>query len=144
MPALNRGPGLDGAVTRHDGLWSAIVHGIPDGISAGYDVEHFAELRDSVREALIDLLEHDQFELQWAFGGPGHDYTRALGVAHTQAEAVTIAREHLERARFEAIAEMQGAGLSYRDIADALGISHQRVAQLVKAHRDDDPRAAIA
>lgn len=131
-------------VVREDGLWSAIVHDLPEGTSAGYDFERFADLRDGVREAVIDLVEHDDFELEWAFGAAGHDYTRTLGMALTQADAVASARDHLERARHEAITDMQGAGLSYRDIADALGISHQRVAQLTKGRRENGNRAASA
>ena len=117
-------------VTRGDGLWSAVVNGLPAGVSAGYDFDRFDELHDGVRDALIDLLGHDQFDLTWRYHAKSGDFTESLNDALTQAATVTRAREKLNRVRVGAIHEMHAAGLSYREIGDALGLSHQRVAQL--------------
>lgn len=44
--------------------------------------------------------------------------------------------DHAGRQREEAVAELHALGLSYRDIAADLGLSHSRVAQMVARHRD--------
>lgn len=120
-------------VTPDHGLWSAVVHGLPARVSAGYDFDHFNDLHDGVREALIDLLDHDEFDLTWRYHAKNGDFTEPLDAALSQAAAAQDARKKLDQARIDAIREMSRAGLSYREIADALGLSHQRIAQL-KAH----------
>ncbi|MFP5021989.1 MerR family transcriptional regulator [Pseudonocardia phyllosphaerae] len=117
-------------VTRDDGLWSAVVRGLPPNTSAGYDVEHLAELHDDVRESLVDLLGTEDFTLVWKYRTDDGDFTAPLLDALDKSARAGEARAELDRARLEAIAAMRAAGLSYRDIGDALEMSHQRVAQL--------------
>lgn len=52
-------------VNREDGLWSAIINDLPGGAFVGLDFEHFADIRDGVREALIDFFGNEEFALEW-------------------------------------------------------------------------------
>lgn len=120
-------------VTREDGMWVAVVDGLPANTFAGYEVDHFAEIADAVRSGLADLLGRDDFDLDWHFAGGGREFTKPLVEALDVAEAAEQARAELARSRAAAIHEMRLAGLSFRDIADALQMSHQRVSQLVNS-----------
>ena len=117
-------------VTREDGLWSAIVDDLPDGAFVGLDFERFAEVGDGVRESLIDLFHHEDFELEWTFTTEHGDFTGPLRRALEQAGVADEARAHLDSARREAVDTMRDAGLSYQEIGDALGLSKARVSQI--------------
>lgn len=120
-------------VTREDGLWAAVVDGLPPNTFAGYDVEHFHDLADTVDAGLRELLGWDGFTLDWHFVSDSHEYTKPLFSALTAAAEADRARAVLAETRQEAVRELHEAGLSYRDIADALQMSHQRVSQLANA-----------
>jgi len=74
--------------------------------------------------ALWFELEPEQFEIDWdvRLGERG----QAGRAAMSHAEADRIRRDDAVRALTE-------AGMSYRDIADLFGLSHQRVAQIARA-----------
>lgn len=77
--------------------------------------------------ALWFELEPDQFEIDWNIqlgdlAGPVKQARSAM--AH--AEADRARRDAADRA-------LTDAGVSYRDIAELLGLSHQRVAQIARA-----------
>ena len=71
--------------------------------------------------------EPDQFEIDWdiRLGELSKPLTQArTAIAHAEAD-----RER----RDEAVRALKAAGMSYRDIADLLGLSHQRIAQIARA-----------
>lgn len=77
--------------------------------------------------ALWFELEPDQFDVDWdiRLGALAAPVRRArLAMAHAEAD-----RDR----RDEAVRALTEQGVSYRDIAELLGISHQRVAQIAQA-----------
>lgn len=77
--------------------------------------------------ALWSELEPQQFEIDWdlRLGDIARPVKEAkAAIAH--AEEDRTRRDHAVRALTE-------AGVSYRDVAELLGLSHQRVAQIAKA-----------
>lgn len=72
-------------------------------------------------------LEPDQFEIDWDV---------RLGDFATTVKQARVAMAHAEsdrQRRDEAVRSLSEAGMSYRDIAELLGLSHQRVAQIAQA-----------
>lgn len=119
-------------VTREDGLWVADIHG--EGLGpAATDVERFADLDVEVRDLIAGLTDTDpdSFGLTWQYlisGVDATDMVRALAAAERRfAEASRIR----EAARLAVINQLRRAGVSQSVIGDVLGLSHQRVHQLV-------------
>jgi predicted RNase H-like HicB family nuclease len=72
-------------------------------------------------------LEPEDFEIDWDI---------RLGDLTVPVKQAKVAMAHAEadRARRDkAVKQLTDAGVSYRDIAELLGLSHQRVAQIAKA-----------
>lgn len=77
--------------------------------------------------ALWFAMEPDRFEIDWdvRLGDLAAPVSRARSaMAHAEADRLR---------RDSAIRAMNEAGISYRDIAELLGLSHQRVAQIARA-----------
>lgn len=72
-------------------------------------------------------LEPEQFEIDWdvRLG----DLTASV----RQAKAAMVHAEADRSRRDQAVKALTEAGISYRDVAELLGLSHQRVAQIAKA-----------
>jgi DNA-directed RNA polymerase specialized sigma24 family protein len=121
-------------VAREDGLWVAVVDGLAGGAT---DVEHFNELDTEVRDLISGLADVDphEFDIEWHFEQNGRDYTPVLQRLHEWETAAENAIKHRDASRRAAIVAMRSATLSYRDIADVLGLSHQRVAQLAAEYQ---------
>ena len=72
-------------------------------------------------------LEPDQFEVDWDV---------RLGDLATPVKKARAAMAHADadrERRDDAVRALTAAGMSYRDIAELLGLSHQRVAQIARA-----------
>jgi DNA-directed RNA polymerase specialized sigma24 family protein len=121
-------------VTREDGLWVTVVDRLAGGAT---DVEHFDELDTEVRDLVAGLTDTDphEFDIEWHFQQNDHDYTSALQQLHERESEAENAIKHRDTSRRAAIVAMRSAALSYRDIADILGLSHQRVAQLAAEYQ---------
>ncbi|PZS38287.1 MAG: MerR [Pseudonocardiales bacterium] len=125
----------DVTVTREDNLWVALV----DDIGAT-DVEHFPELDVEVRDYIAGMTDTDpdDFAVRWRYEINGRDVTDALArfmaaereLREVMEEEAAKAAER-DAARLVAIKAVRSAGLSQRTAADVLGLSHQRVHQLV-------------
>lgn len=121
-------------VSREDGLWVADIWG-PGLGPAATDTARFADLDAEVRDIIAGLTDAnpDEFRLTWRYIIDGADVTPAVAKlmeAEAQLHEATRAREE---ARSHALRELAGAGLSQSAIGDILGVSHQRVHQLLRA-----------
>lgn len=106
--------------------WLVNVAGTPGahtfGRSLGEAKRHGVEVL-----ALWFELEPDEFEIDWDvrlgnLAGPVKQARAAM--AHAEADRIR---------RDDAVRALTEAGMSYRDIAELLGLSHQRVAQIARA-----------
>ena len=122
-------------VEREDQLWTALVDGLPSGMFGATDTDRFVDLDDLVRDLIATLTDVDPstFDLTWHFVQIGVDYTDAIEQASETAQALHAAGAAHEEARGTAVEAMVRAGLSQRAIGDALGLSYQRIGQLVRA-----------
>ncbi|MCP2252163.1 hypothetical protein LY13_000902 [Prauserella aidingensis] len=122
----------DVVVTREDGLWVAVVDGLPGGAT---DVDRMRDLESDVRDLIAGLrdLDPEDFEIRWHYRQGEHDLTPAVALLQEREQSAEEAVRKRDEARYSAIVEMHEAGLSYRTIADLVGISHQRVQQLASA-----------
>lgn len=117
-------------VNREDNLWVAIVHGLRAGAT---DVESLDELDLEVRDLIAGLADRDpaSFDIVWHYVQDHHDYTKAVEELHRWEQQTAQAIANRDSARKEIIATLKSAGLSQRAIAEVIGTSHQRVAQLM-------------
>jgi DNA-directed RNA polymerase specialized sigma24 family protein len=121
-------------VTREDGLWVADIWA-PELGPAATDTAHFADLEAEVRDLLAGLTDSEpgHVELTWRYNIGGADVTETISrLLKAEVKLQKAARAH-EEARRAALAELAGTGLSQAAIGDVLGVSHQRVHQLLKA-----------
>jgi hypothetical protein len=120
-------------VTRDENLWAAQIGGLPPGRIGVTDAEHFADLDVDVRDLVAGLTDTDPdaFDLTWSYVQNGHDYTSSLEQAHEWQRRLAEAEANRDRQRSAVAREMTRAGLSQRAIGDALGVSHQRVGQIL-------------
>ena len=117
-------------VSREDDLWVAVVEGIPAGAT---DVERFEDLPEAVRDLISTLLdvEPDSFWIDWHYRQGGHDLTGLIAGLREWEDLAERAVRNRDASRKAVVTAMHAAGLSYREIADVIGISHQRVGQLI-------------
>lgn len=115
---------------RHDpkdrSYWLVNVVGHPGAHTFGRSL---AEAKRNAIEvvALWFELEPHQFEIDWDV---------RLGDLARQVKQAKAAMAHAEldrSRRDQAVKQLTDAGVSYRDVAELLGLSHQRVAQIAKA-----------
>jgi predicted RNase H-like HicB family nuclease len=107
-------------------FWLVNVVGEPGAHTFGRSL---AEAKRHALEvvALWFELEPQQFEIDWDL--------RLGGIARPVKEAkAAIAHAEEDRTRRDrAVRALTEAGVSYRDVAELLGLSHQRIAQIAKA-----------
>lgn len=132
-------PAYSVTVSREDGLWVAVVDGLPAGAT---DVEKFEELDDAVRDLIAFLadVEPDAFWIDWRYRLGTQDLTVLVENLREWEHLAEQATRHRDATRKAVVESMRSAGLSYREIADVVGLSHQRIGQLVAA--DDHGAAA--
>jgi hypothetical protein len=125
----------DVTVRREDNLWSAVADGLPRGVVGSMDYDTFAELHAELPWFIADLTDTEpgDFAINWHYEINGRDVTEALrSLADATAELQRVHASQ-EQARKSALAALADAGLSQRAMAEILGISHQRVNQLVNS-----------
>ena len=122
-------------VTRDDDVWAAVIDGLPPHMIGATDVERFSDLEPEVRDLVAALTDADldSFGLEWRLLIGNRDVTAevvALRQAETALQDALAARDEARRTVLKALAT---TGLSQGAIGDVLGVSHQRVHQLLKA-----------
>ena len=120
-------------VTREDHLWVAVASGLPKGVVGAMDYEHFLELREDFPIYLGELLEISSADIsiRWIYQINGKDVTSQLRKLLLAEEELLRTRQSQEDARKEALSALTDAGLSQRAMADVVGVSPQRINQLV-------------
>jgi hypothetical protein len=121
-------------VTRENGLWAADIWG-PELGPMATDTVHFADLETEVRDLIAGLTDTDpgDFELSWRYSLGGADMTSTISRLLAAEVGLQRATQAHEEARRAALRELASTGLSQSVIGDVLGVSHQRVHQLLKA-----------
>jgi predicted RNase H-like HicB family nuclease len=106
--------------------WLVSVIGEPGAHTFGRSLSE-AKRHAVEMAALWFEMEPDQLDIDWD--------VRLGDLARPVKEArVAIAHAEADRAqRDEAVRTLSDLGVSYRDIAELLGLSHQRVAQIARA-----------
>lgn len=125
----------DVTVTREDGVWVVDIGGLPPSYFGMTQVTKFGDLDLEVRDLIAGLteVEPDSFELTWRILFGEHDVTKLISeMGHLQ-RALTSIEVQRDDIRNRIIREGVGAELSQSVIADVLGVSQQRVGQLVRA-----------
>jgi DNA-directed RNA polymerase specialized sigma subunit len=122
-------------VTRDSDVWAAVVDDLPPHVIGATDVEHFAELEPEVRDLVAALTDSDlyDFDLDWRIVIDGRDVTEEITMLGQAEAALTDAAAMRDNARNSALKALADTGLSQAAIGDVLGVSHQRVHQLLKA-----------
>ena len=121
-------------VTREDGVWVADIWA-PELGPAATDTVHFADLEAEVRDLIAGLTDREpgDLELTWRYNIAGADLTETISRLLKAEIGLQMATQAHEEARRAALQELACAGLSQAVIGDVLGVSHQRVHQLLKA-----------
>ncbi len=107
-------------------VWLVNVVGYPGAHTFGRSLAEAKRHGTEVVSLWFDLEPH-QFDVDWDI--------RLGNLAGAVRQAATaIAHSEVDRSRRDqAVRKLTDAGVSYRDIAELLGLSHQRVAQIAKA-----------
>lgn len=119
-------------VTREDGLWVANIAELSPGAT---DVEHFADLETEVRDLISGLsdADPDELEVSWRYVVDETDVTDVVQSWARAERELAVASSAREEARANVMSALRHARMSQAAIGDLLGLSHQRVHQLVKA-----------
>lgn len=118
-------------VTREDGFWVGVVRGVRGGAT---EARRLSALQGEVKDLLVGLLEVDESAIELAFNvepAIGIGASKALRSFDEAKRALVQAQWDYESAQRDAVHELSVAGLSLRDSGTLLGISHQRVQQLL-------------
>jgi hypothetical protein len=117
-------------VTREKPFWVAVVQGLPGGATESRSVALLdGEVRDLV-SGLTDVDE-DTVELTWDYGAAfPEDVAAVLGQVRAAREDLERSRDEYERLQHDAVAGVRGEGVSMRDAAVLLNLSHQRISQI--------------
>ena len=117
-------------VTREKPFWVAVVQGLPGGAT---ESRSLALLDGEVRDLVSGLtdVDEDAFELSWDYAAAFPDDIAAVLVQMRAArENVERSRDEYERLQHDAVVGVRGQGVSMRDAAVLLNLSHQRISQI--------------
>lgn len=112
------------------GAWWAIeVEGVRNAVSQARRLDQVEAMAREVVALLLDVAE-DSFDLDIEVSMPAQWAEWVASVKAAQATAAVTEAEAGRKAR-EVARALRAAGLPIRDVGAVLGVSHQRVSQLV-------------
>lgn len=119
-------------VTREGGYWVAVVEGLRGGATEARTLANLeVELRDLIA-GLLDLDE-DSFELEMRLGAELNEIGFLVEQMIEAQDHLAKARQGYEAAQQEAVKALAEKHVSARDSAKLMGVSHQRISQLLNA-----------
>lgn len=118
-------------VSRENQWWVAEVDGMP---AAATETRRLADLDAEVRDLLAGLLEVDEESLTIHY-----DFSQAFGTTAAEAweqfvterDELYRRQQQLEHDRSAIVRTLRDHGVSTRDVGKLVGLSHQRVSQLL-------------
>jgi len=120
---------FDVDVHREGRYWVAVARGVRGGAT---ETRRLANVEPEVRDLLSGLLDLDpdqlQLRLHYQIQRDADQRVREFQDARRELES---ARRKYETAQRAAVSELRAGGVSLRDSAELLGVSFQRVQQLM-------------
>ncbi|HEU5418077.1 MAG TPA: hypothetical protein VFV41_10335 [Streptosporangiaceae bacterium] len=112
-----------------------VIDGLPPNVIGAADVDRFADLDAEVRELIADLTDSDprSFSLFWQYVIGDEDVTVEVSRLRNAELALRQAADERDDARRAAIEALARANVSQAVIGDVLGLSHQRIHQMLRA-----------
>lgn len=122
-------------IRREGGLWAVVIAGLPPNMIGAIDVDRFADLDAEVRELIADLTDSDpgSFHLYWQYVIGDEDVTVEVTRLRHAELALRQAADDRDDARRTAMEALSRANVSQAVIGDVLGLSHQRIHQMLRA-----------
>jgi len=119
-------------VTRDNGVWFADVDGLPSHYIGATDVLKFADLELEVRDLIAGLTQTEpgDFHLGWKIMFGDTDVYKVIDELQHVIDGIRRLEAQRDELRHELIREGRNAHLPQSALADVLGLSQQRVAQL--------------
>ena len=119
-------------VTREDGYWVAVVDGLRGGAT---ETRTFAALEDEVRDLVAGLTDTDEdsFQLELELSDEMKRARDAILAMKRARESLAATRDEYEATQREAARTLHEEHLSARDSAKLIGVSHQRISQLLNS-----------
>lgn len=133
-------------VSREDPWWTAVAYG--DGLpphGAATETRTIADLEEKIRDLIVLRTDADlhlpyekavqSFDLEWSYDLPDDAAYALRDYQHSKRELADAQERYASRAEQAAAALTHSAHASVRDVAALMGISYQRVSQLLSALR---------
>jgi len=118
-------------VVRSGDWWAIEVPELPGTFS---QVRRLDQVEDAAREAIAMMTDTSESEfIMDVHIESGPDIDALLAALKESVAAAKAAREREGADRRAVIEELRSKGLPNRDVAKLIGLSHQRVAQILKA-----------
>ena len=120
-------------VTREGKWWIGEVQGL---VGAATETARLADLETEIRDLLAGLLDaaDDAFDLAWDFSAVVGAQGQAMWEAFVaERAALETTRRRFEADRLATLRVLASSGVSARDSAALVDLSHQRVSQLLSA-----------
>ena len=129
------------AVERSGSWWAIeITSGLPDAMLGFSQAKRLTDAPSVTRELISDLLEVDASNAELHITVEVSDEIReALELFRISNVIEQAAREEAALARSRAAAILSDIGLTMRESGEILGVSHQRVKQLIDRAPDSEP-----
>jgi hypothetical protein len=98
------------------------------------------DLPDAVKDLIATLTDTEvgTFWIDWRYRQGSHELTDLILDLRQWDKQADVATRNRDATRKAAVTALVEAGLSYREIGEIIGVSHQRVGQLQKSNQADN------